>query len=241
VSPRPEFLRWLERLSLAGVLLLAVGCKAKIGDDCGVSTDCSFSGDRLCDTTQPGGYCTIFNCVPGSCPDEAKCIGFDPQISNAPECRDDQKGDRRRRSFCLRECDDDDDCRGGYVCADLGAEGNAWGAVLIEGSGSGKVCVVPYSDANPGPATNVGVCTGTDAGFDGWGAGGSAGSSGSGGTSGAAGGSGAGGMSGSAGMSGSGGTGGGAGTSGATDGGTDASVDGAGGASGAPQDAAGGG
>ena len=40
------------------------GCSAEIGDDCSNSTDCSSTGDRLCDTTQPGGYCTLFNCEP---------------------------------------------------------------------------------------------------------------------------------------------------------------------------------
>src|SRR5690242_18467125 len=50
--------------------IVATGCKPKIGDECKTSTDCSVTGDRLCDITQPSGYCTIFNCEePGSCPD----------------------------------------------------------------------------------------------------------------------------------------------------------------------------
>ncbi|HKO50071.1 MAG TPA: hypothetical protein VJV79_20210, partial [Polyangiaceae bacterium] len=54
----------LARLAMAFAALtggLALGCTPKIGDDCSVSTNCSTTGDRLCDITQPGGYCTKFN------------------------------------------------------------------------------------------------------------------------------------------------------------------------------------
>ena len=49
------------------------GCKPKIGEDCATSTDCSISGDRLCDVTQPGGYCTVFNCEPNTVPRPRRC------------------------------------------------------------------------------------------------------------------------------------------------------------------------
>jgi hypothetical protein len=151
-------------LVIAAALALA-GCKPEIGDECSVSTDCSTSGDRLCDTTQPGGYCTIFNCEPGTCPSEAVCIGF--QTSTSKVCEDPQAEDRLQRTYCLRNCDTDGDCRSGYSCVNLSAKDNPWGAKVMEsGSVNGKVCIVPYSGVPIAETPNTEVCTGTDAGFD---------------------------------------------------------------------------
>ncbi len=160
--PRLELWPWLPALLVA--LAALAGCKPQIGDDCSVSTDCSNVGDRLCDSTQPGGYCTIFNCEPGACPDEAVCIAFKSSLSKA--CPDPQGADRLRRTFCMRSCGDDSECRTGYRCIDLGKD-NPWGAAVAEhGSVSGKVCIVPFSGAVLPEAPNKEVCTGTDAGFD---------------------------------------------------------------------------
>ncbi|MFW5740185.1 MAG: hypothetical protein ACOC1F_07450, partial [Myxococcota bacterium] len=72
---------FLPLLSLSACLATwMLGCNPKIGDDCTNSTDCSVSGDRLCDTTQPGGYCTVFNCEPDMCPEEAQCVAFDTEF-----------------------------------------------------------------------------------------------------------------------------------------------------------------
>ena len=68
----------LAALALAPVL----GCTPNIGNKCSLSTDCSQLGDRLCDTTQPGGYCTVFNCEPDQCPN-AICVAFDPTLDPA--------------------------------------------------------------------------------------------------------------------------------------------------------------
>lgn len=145
--------------------LTALGCKPEIGDECSVSTDCSSAGDRLCDTTQPGGYCTIFNCEPGGCPEEAICVGF--VTSTSKVCQDPQDEDRLQRTYCLRSCDSNDDCRSGYSCEDMGAENNPWQAKVMEyGNPNSKVCVVPYSGAPLPENPNTEVCTGTDAGFD---------------------------------------------------------------------------
>src|SRR5258705_13828561 len=75
-SAPPAKFGFLERWAWAGAIAasLAVGCSPKIGDKCSVSTDCSVQGDRLCDPTQPGGYCTVFNCEPDRCPDESVCV-----------------------------------------------------------------------------------------------------------------------------------------------------------------------
>jgi hypothetical protein len=156
----------LERaLLVALALTLAAGCKPKIGDDCSVSTDCSSTGDRLCDTTQPGGYCTIFNCEPGTCPEEAYCVAF----LTAPSlvCEDPQDPDRLQRTFCMRRCDNDGDCRGGYDCVNLNNPDNPWGAKVVEfGSVNGKMCIAPYTGLPAPEDSNTEVCTGTDAGFD---------------------------------------------------------------------------
>jgi hypothetical protein len=147
--------------------LLFVACKPEIGDECEVSTDCSATGDRLCDTTQPGGYCTMFNCEPGSCPEEAVCIGYGNVLSTVPGCEDPRAGRRLQRTFCLKACDSDDDCRGGYDCIDMKRD-NPWGAIVVErASKSGKVCAVPFSGERPPDLTSENnVCQGGwDGGF----------------------------------------------------------------------------
>jgi hypothetical protein len=133
---------WLL-LALAAV---AVGCKPKIGEDCRISTDCSASGDRLCDITAPGGYCTMYNCEPGSCPEgESLCVQFGAQRSPIAACLDRQAPSPYARSFCMATCDSDSDCRSGYSCENLSGEQNPWNAVLIDGDRGDKACVVPIS------------------------------------------------------------------------------------------------
>ncbi len=131
-------------------------CGPEIGDECTSSADCSDMGDRLCDSSQPGGYCTRFNCEPDSCPEEAACIAFLWTTSAAKECQD--PGDSRRmRTFCLRRCSSQDDCRSGYVCADLGETGNDYGAMAVDLKRSGgRVCAVPMSAASYAEAGDSG-------------------------------------------------------------------------------------
>jgi len=160
---------WSHRFRLESFLVVctaafALACSPEIGDECSVSTDCSNSGDRLCDTTQPGGYCTIFNCEPGTCPEEAICIGY--YTSDSKVCKDPQEEPRLMRTYCLRRCDGNGDCRSGYRCIDMN-KNNPWGAEVVEyGPINGSVCVVPYSGAPLAENPNTEVCTGTDAGFD---------------------------------------------------------------------------
>lgn len=105
---------------------LLVGCRPEVGDSCKLSTDCSITGDRLCDTSQPEGYCTIFNCEPGSCPDEAICVEFHGSA------------ERFARRFCLRECEGSSDCREGYVCV---APDQRDGKVVEGRSAGRRVCL----------------------------------------------------------------------------------------------------
>ena len=137
-----------ELLLAVAVLCLSVGCKPEIGDDCQLSTDCSAQADRLCDITAPGGYCTIFNCEPGSCPeDESLCVQFGSQRSPIDSCRDDQTTSPYARTFCMATCDDDADCRDDYVCQNLSDSSNRWGATLIDRDRGNRACVV--SDIPP--------------------------------------------------------------------------------------------
>jgi hypothetical protein len=162
-----RFMDWRSRLACIVLLSLGgiSGCKPKIGDECSVSTDCSSTGDRLCDTTQVGGYCTIFNCEPGTCPEEAVCVAFN--TSKSLVCDDPQENDRLQRTFCMRNCSEGDDCRGGYDCVDMNDPSNPWGAEVFEYPPvNGAVCIARYSGPEVPENPNTEVCTGTDAGFD---------------------------------------------------------------------------
>ena len=185
VAPLRSHLAFLGFAALA----LAAGCSPKIGDNCTVSTDCSATGDRLCDITEPGGYCTVFNCEPDSCPDDAACINFgstlsvgDPNVPGNADggvlagCTASQDNSPYQRSFCLASCESDGDCRGGYRCI----EPETVGGVKVDQNRSNRVCAVPRenqedpaqlmnsnqvclgSDAGPAPAMSSGGASGSD-------------------------------------------------------------------------------
>ncbi len=103
------------RYVIVGLALL--GCQPSIGDHCVQSTDCSTTGQRLCDTAQPNGYCTIFNCRPNACPSGSGCV-----VTNieALGCTYDDRHapSRFSRQLCLKTCGQDSDCREseGYGC-----------------------------------------------------------------------------------------------------------------------------
>jgi hypothetical protein len=157
--------------------LVAFGCAPKIGDSCTVSTNCSASGDRLCDITEPGGYCTIFNCEPDGCPDDSVCINFGTGLSPVDQCSNGQGNSPYQQSFCMARCASNGDCRSGYECQNLsGSPPNRLNAVLADSDGPGMVCYVTptstaptlmtyYGDAGAGgaPESNE-VCLGSDAG-----------------------------------------------------------------------------
>jgi len=53
-------------LSLVGLCALGsllTGCSPHVGAKCTVNTDCSLQGTLVCDTSEPYGYCTFFNCA----------------------------------------------------------------------------------------------------------------------------------------------------------------------------------
>ncbi len=133
---------------LISCLVALAACQPKVGDSCDVDSDCSRTGERICDSTQPGGYCTVFGCDPTSCPDdESVCISFGNVMTTAGGCDGSGSVSPYARNFCMARCGGDGDCRGGYVCVDMAAE-NPWGAdVVTSDPGSTKVCVRPYSGA----------------------------------------------------------------------------------------------
>jgi hypothetical protein len=144
---RPLMPRLSEKLwLLCALLAVAAGCKPKIGDDCRISTDCSAAADRLCDITAPGGYCTVYNCEPDTCPeDESLCVEFGAQRSPIAKCVDKQSPSPYARAFCMATCDKDSDCRSGYTCEDLSDRANPWAAVLIDRNRGNRACLVPIS------------------------------------------------------------------------------------------------
>ena len=106
------------RLGFLALVTLSA-CTPSIGDKCVLSTDCSTRGDRLCDTSQPDGYCTQFNCSKNSCPDNAACVLFNAAIQGCGyDDRSGGYGSRVARAFCVASCGKDSDCRSGYLCAD---------------------------------------------------------------------------------------------------------------------------
>ncbi len=171
---------------LVAFAAFAAGCNPAIGDKCQLSTDCSLRGDRQCDVAQPGGYCTILNCGANSCPSgEASCVLFRAAV---PGCDyDDRSVSRTARSFCMKICDKDSDCRDGYVCrspSQIPATPNAeldypWHGVILDDDQSTEVCIpaprgsqkdAPVDAGDGGNSSNLpeaGVCRPTGPVFDG--------------------------------------------------------------------------
>jgi hypothetical protein len=148
----------MAALVVAVVLGAGTGCKPKIGDACTTALECSSLGDRLCDTTQPGGYCTQFGCQPDGCPSEAACIVFRSSIDPACGTADDGKYGRFSQSFCMIVCESTTDCREGYACA-LPADRDA---LLLDQTkdnpASVKVCIAIATLTTP-PSDPPGVCS----------------------------------------------------------------------------------
>ena len=151
-AKHPLFVAFLALGTLS--LALLAGCTPEIGDKCLLSTDCSQRGDRLCDTSQPDGYCTVFNCTTNSCPDEAACVTFG---TNIPGCSVNDRGvARSARSFCVASCGRDSDCRSGYVCDD--PRSAPWLGAIMDNNQDRRVCLVAASGIAPVASGNAPVC-----------------------------------------------------------------------------------
>ncbi len=135
---------WAARASSIAVLALASGCAPKIGDSCSRDLDCAGSAtDRRCDKSQPGGYCTTFGCNANACADTSVCVLYNAAV---PGCMyDDREPARVGRSFCMASCEEDSDCRDGYVCLDPRA--TPWNASILDTDTSRRICSVAASYA----------------------------------------------------------------------------------------------
>ena len=62
--------------------------------------------------TQPHGYCTLVGCDENTCPSEAVCVKFWPQVAMQSDA------DRVGTNFCMYKCNSQGDCRNGdgYSC-----------------------------------------------------------------------------------------------------------------------------
>jgi hypothetical protein len=154
-----------SRLRFVVLCALALaGCTPSIGDKCVLSTDCSVRGDRLCDTSQPNGYCTIFNCAPDQCPDKAACVLFEPEVPGCPY--NDRVRSRTGRQFCMAQCHSNSDCRDGYTCAD--PRQPPFNALILDDDQTQRVCIVSKSvppDESPDATSPVCGSQNPDSGF----------------------------------------------------------------------------
>jgi hypothetical protein len=145
--------RWSPRAFFGAEVIPSIlflgACAAQIGDPCQDNIDCSARGDRICDTAQREGYCTIQGCSARSCPDDAVCVAFypvgflttpcdperedavAPQIESTDDCRSDEvclssglcAQSAQVQRFCMKPCERAGDCRTGYECGETGSAG----------------------------------------------------------------------------------------------------------------------
>jgi hypothetical protein len=122
-------------LLLAFFLACVTACAPELGDSCKSATDCSIQATRICDKSQPGGYCTIANCDKGSCGSGGVCVRFRPDEP------------RLSVSYCMRGCDSTGDCdRAAYVCRSVEQLNDERGSSLrtaevLESDADEKFCV----------------------------------------------------------------------------------------------------
>jgi hypothetical protein len=135
---------WIAAVCMA---LTLPACASSIGSSCVQSTDCSPRGDRACDTSQPGGYCTEFGCGDKTCPDNGVCVTFAAAL---PGCsyNDYEAPARTQHTLCLAHCQQDSDCRTseGYVCGDPKAA--PWLGTIVDDNQNREACLVAASVAS---------------------------------------------------------------------------------------------
>jgi hypothetical protein len=132
-------------LGLAFTLVIAfaglTGCTPSIGDSCALSTDCATDGTRICDTSEPGGFCTVINCtgnlLGSTCPDNALCVLFNDNVPGCPFSA--YSPSRISASQCRNSCNSDSDCRASYICALPTTP--PWSAEILDPNQTIKVCL----------------------------------------------------------------------------------------------------
>ncbi|HZS39614.1 MAG TPA: hypothetical protein VFF06_22435 [Polyangia bacterium] len=132
----------MNRVLALSLVIATTACTHNLGDACGQNVDCSPAGDRFCDTSQIGGYCTVEDCDVATCPDNQPCVRFFTPILNEPcdptksatgclidetcVCNSFVAGVcasalcaplSSERRWCMEGCGGDSDCRDtNYVC-----------------------------------------------------------------------------------------------------------------------------
>jgi hypothetical protein len=144
---RPRLVALLAALALGASL---AGCTPSIGDACSFATECSARGDRICDTTQPGGYCTVANCGRGTCPEGSVCVLFGAREPGCPT--NDRDSQRLGKAYCMLSCAGGGECRAGYACAS--PTRLPWAGSLLDDDPNATVCLAlpSVSPADAGAA-----------------------------------------------------------------------------------------
>jgi hypothetical protein len=125
-----------------GIALVAIffgmGCTPQVGDSCQLSTDCGTTGNLVCDTSQFEGYCTLLDCVPEQCPNDAACVLFN---ASEPGCGYDDRtqGSPLSQQLCMKTCSSNSDCRLGYVCASPVV--TPWSGMVLDSKSYELVCL----------------------------------------------------------------------------------------------------
>ena len=144
---------WLFAASVTLSATALAACTPDIGDSCSLSTDCASDGTRICDTSEPGGYCTVLNCTGNNlgsvCPDSAYCVLFNANVPGCPFSA--QTTSRTGESQCRNGCGSNSDCRGGYICAHPNAA--PWFAEILDPDQTAQVCLpaLSFIDGGIGP------------------------------------------------------------------------------------------
>ena len=133
-------------ITILALSLLAAACNPEIGDDCQYDADCSPNLDRNCDRSQPGGYCLIIGCGPDECPNEASCVefttpcpegeGYESDAGVSEKCQ--LLTSNRSRTYCLKHCKKNSDCRGSYKCQEVDGD---YSVVIDFDNQHDKICV----------------------------------------------------------------------------------------------------
>jgi len=159
-------MRW--PLVLGSLTALAAACGHAVGDPCNTNLDCSPLGTRYCDTSAPGGYCTVDGCDVGVCPDEAVCIRFFSPLLDERCMRNAdplQTGCRRDERCLCDMTDDQGNCSGHAHCAPEASE-HRWcqrkcskdadcGRAEYECRSTGTLGALPLPSPAGAPATST--------------------------------------------------------------------------------------
>jgi hypothetical protein len=124
------------RLLVFLVLLGANACSSRIGDPCESNSSCGLG--RICDMSQPGGYCTQVACDRSDCPSESVCVDFG-----------------NLSYYCMQKCGPFAFCRDGYECIldypRPDEEGSLYPPFCNQTTVPGGQDAVAGDDATPGP------------------------------------------------------------------------------------------